>query len=57
MKINPSNFMLAVGQSKQLSAEVNLQDGQINSNVSWASSDNTIASIDSNGKSNSFKRR
>jgi hypothetical protein len=55
MKITPSNLMLAVGESKQLLGEVHLEDGQINSNVSWASSDNTVATVNQSGKVSALK--
>lgn len=45
IRIKPSSFELAVGNTQQVTAEVDLPDGEINSNVVWSSSDNTVVTI------------
>ncbi|GIW21067.1 MAG: hypothetical protein KatS3mg068_0074 [Candidatus Sericytochromatia bacterium] len=55
IQIIPSSLKLKIGESKILKAEVYLVDNQINSNVSWASSDNTIAIVDQSGKVTAIK--
>lgn len=45
VKVDPATPKITVGQSLKLKAEVTMADGQINGNVSWSSSDNTIAVI------------
>jgi hypothetical protein len=47
IKITPESHQMAVGDSVTLRAQVFLPDGQINGNVLWASSDTTIATINS----------
>jgi uncharacterized protein YjdB len=56
IQIIPSEFTLNVGQSRELIAEVYLIDGQVNSNVSWSSSDNTIAVVSKTGKVTALKK-
>lgn len=48
IKLNSSSCTLAVGQTFKLSATV-IPETENNSNVSWISSDNSIASVDSVG--------
>ena len=45
IKITPAVFSLNLGNTQQLTAEVDLPDGEINSNVEWSSSDNTVATV------------
>jgi hypothetical protein len=45
VRVSPATPTLAVGRSLPLKAHVTLADGQVNGNVSWSSSDNTIATI------------
>jgi len=45
VQVLPGSSQLVVGDSVTLRAQVFLPDGQINGNVVWASSDNTIATV------------
>jgi hypothetical protein len=45
IKVLPGTPTLVVGEAMPLRAEVYLADGQINGNVTWSSSDNTIAVV------------
>jgi hypothetical protein len=43
--IIPARLALPVGESRRVRAEVEMADGEINSNVNWSSSDSTIAQV------------
>jgi hypothetical protein len=43
--VSPSRWALAVGDRQTLTAAVRLTDGQINGNVQWSSSDDTVATV------------
>lgn len=43
--ILPARLALPVGESRRVRAEVEMADGEINSNVNWSSSDDTIARV------------
>lgn len=45
VQVLPSSHHMVVGDSVSLRAQVLMPDGQINGNVVWASSDNTIAAV------------
>jgi hypothetical protein len=45
VKVVPATPVLKVGQSLPLKAQVTMADGQVNGNVSWSSSDNTLAVV------------
>lgn len=45
IQVKPSVAGLVVGKSLELTAEVTLADGQRNGNVTWSSSDDTIATV------------
>lgn len=45
VKVEPGTPMILIGQSLPLKAQVTMADGQVNGNVSWSSSDNTIATV------------
>jgi hypothetical protein len=45
VKVDPPTPRIALGQNLKLKAQVTMADGQINGNVSWSSSDDTIAVI------------
>lgn len=45
VSIVPARLVLPVGESRRVRAEVEMADGEINSNVNWSSSDDTIARV------------
>lgn len=45
IRVRPASHNLVVGEEVVLRAEVVLPDGQINGNVAWSSSDDTIAKV------------
>jgi hypothetical protein len=45
VRVQPGRLTLPPGGRRQLVAEVRMTDGQINGNVQWSSSDNTIATV------------
>lgn len=49
ISIKPNKVDLKVGERHKLIAEVVTKDNQISSNVIWSSSDNTIATVNSDG--------
>jgi hypothetical protein len=54
--VRPQRHYLAVGDSITLQADVRLVDGQLNANVLWSSSDDTLAVINrTNGRATALK--
>ncbi|MDB5098584.1 MAG: cell adhesion protein [Cyanobacteria bacterium RYN_339] len=53
--IDPERLTLAQGGLQALTAAVRLADGQINGNVTWSSSDATIAAVDNAGRVSALK--
>ena len=47
VSVTPSSVVLTQGNQQQLSAVVSYSDGTHDTNVSWASSDNTVVSVNS----------
>ena len=47
VSVTPSSVVLTQGNQQQLSAVVSYTDGTHDTNVSWASSDNTVVSVNS----------
>jgi sugar lactone lactonase YvrE len=45
VKVIPATHHMVLGESVTLRAEVQMPDGQVNGNVIWASSDDTIATV------------
>jgi hypothetical protein len=45
VSILPPRLVLSVGESRRVRAEVEMADGEINSNVNWSSSDDTVARV------------
>lgn len=45
IKVEPSSPWIAIGDKIKLAAQVQMADGQINGNVTWSSSDDTIAAV------------
>lgn len=45
VRLNPDSLRLMVGESRKIVAEVLMANGEINGNVNWSSSDDTIAVV------------
>jgi hypothetical protein len=43
--VNPPSLTLAAGESRKVKAAVRMMSGEVNGNVSWSSSDSTIATV------------
>lgn len=55
IQVSPDTPTMHVGDKLQLSAKVQLADGEINGNVSWSSSDGTIAAVAQDGTVSALK--